>query len=308
VNVLITGAAGFLGRHFSRAHIERGDAVDAVDDMSSPYASWPFHVELIEADAQYFIERRLSQDLPPYDLVYWFAAPVGGREKIDGDPLFNADSLRLDSALFRWAAMAKPGIIVYPSSSAIYGTAYQRRWGNMPLREEMFTPADRAWDTPDQMYGMTKLVGEYLAWKASDYGVHTLCIRPFSGYGEDQSLEYPMPSIVARARKREDPLEVWGDGTQRRDWIHVDDIVGATHAALARGVGGYRAMNIGSGVGTSFDDVALMAASIAGYEPSIRHLPTKPTGVHTRVSDNYRMLDVYEPKVSLAEGIARMLA
>lgn len=307
MHVLITGAAGFLGRHFAKHHLYRDDKVTAVDDLSSPYAKWPdeFPETLIVQDAERYLgDHRSSR----YDRVYHFAAPVGGREKIEGDPLFNADSLRLDSALFRWAVKSRPGVIVYPSSSAVYPVSLQ---GMFPqaLREGDFSLAfeDEHLPFPDEMYGFTKLVGEFLAWKAAKYGVNTLCIRPFSGYGEDQSPEYPMPSIIARVAAREDPLVIWGPGTQTRDFIHVDDVVGATIARLRSMDEGYHVMNIGSGTPWSFLHVAGMAVVIAGYAPEIVTLTDKPFGVMHRHCDPSEMLTYYQPTVNLDEGIKRML-
>jgi len=307
MNVLITGAAGFLGRHFAKHHIWLDHYVTAVDDFSSPYAWWPTEfafASMRREDAAVFLAR---PGHPRYDLVYHFAAPVGGREKIEGDPMFNADSLRLDAALFRWAVRAKPKVIVYPSSSAVYGVYFQEPPG-IPLVEDLFRPAAANWPVPDEMYGFTKLVGESLAFRAAQYGVNTLCIRPFSGYGEDQSLEYPVPSIIARVKAREDPLIVWGPGTQTRDFIHVDDVVGATLARVKNGIEGYVTMNIGWGVPISFDTIARMAADIAGYAPQIERLHDKPFGVMHRYCDPTIMKTYYpDEKVHITEGIARML-
>lgn len=303
--VLVTGAAGFLGRYFTLYHTYRDDHVVAVDDFSSPYAYWPEGAGPIKRmdAAEYFSFHEISD----FDLVYHFAAPVGGREKIEGDPLYNADSLRLDAVLFRWATRAKPKVIVYPSSSAVYGTIHQEESG-VKLQEDMVSLEQPQWDAPDQMYGMTKLVGEYLAWRATKYGVNTLCIRPFSGYGPDQSLEYPVPSIAARAVAKEDPLIVWGSGKQRRDFIYITDVVNAVAARIKAGVDGYQTMNIGTGIRTSFNEVASLMADIVGYKPEIKNLSDRPEGVFDRFCDPSRMLQYYQPQVPLSVGLEHVLA
>lgn len=163
------------------------------------------------------------------------------------------------------------------------------------------------WFAPDEMYGFTKLVGEFLAWKAAPYGLNSLCLRPFSGYGEEQSLEYPVPSIALRAANREDPLTIWGSGEQTRDFIHISDLVGATIARLDAGVEGYVSMNIGSGEATSFRTVAGILADLAGYSPVITSDESKPQGVLNRWSDNQLMLHYYQPRVDLREGLGRVL-
>ena len=303
--VLITGAAGFLGRWFVRHHWARGDMVFAVDNMSGEGSHWPEELprtNRLEMDVQQYFEETDSH----WDLAYHFAAPVGGREKIEGDPLFNADSLRLDSAFFRWA-VGKVGIAVYPSSSAVYPAHLQDGWGTI-LSEDMFHPSNQHWGAPDEMYGFTKFAGEMLAWKAAQYGLNTLCIRPFSGYGEGQSLEYPVPSILARAKAREHPITVWGTGLQQRDFIHVEDLVGATLSRLDAGVHGYQSMNISSGIGTTFNHIAELGARIVGYSTVIRNDTSKPSGVSTRKGDPSRMLRYYTPMVSLTDGLTRVLA
>lgn len=302
--VLVTGAAGFLGRWFVRHHWAQGDFVFGVDNLSGVDSDWPDELpgtNRLEIDAADYFTGTKSQ----YDIAYHFAAPVGGRVKIEGDPLFNADSLRTDSAFFRWA-VGRVGIAVYPSSSAVYPTQLQEGWGTT-LSEDMFHPGNVTWGAPDEMYGFTKLAGELLAYKAENYGLNTLCIRPFSGYGEGQSLEYPVPSILARAKDRQSPIAVWGTGLQQRDFVHVEDLVGATVARLDAGIHGYQSMNICSGAGTTFNDVARRAMQIVGYSTSIRNDTSKPSGVSSRRGDPTLMLRYYLPTVSLDAGLARVL-
>jgi UDP-glucose 4-epimerase len=313
-SVLVTGAAGFLGRWFVREHVARGDHVIGVDDLSNPHSFWPDELDALrryQLDAGQWFKQGLNArpddeiGLTKWDIAYHFAAPVGGREKIEGDPLFNANSLVLDSLFFRWA-VKRAAIAVYPSSSAVYGTELQEGHGQL-LCEEYVEPNAQFWKPPDQMYGLTKLVGEYLAWCSEAYGLNTLCIRPFSGYGEGQSLEYPIPSILTRAKAKENPLTIWGTGEQTRDFIHVSDLVGATLARLDRGVHGYQTMNIASGLQTSFLEVARLAADIVGYRPEIKRDTTKPSGVSSRFGSVARMSRYYTPHVSLREGLTRVL-
>lgn len=304
MKVLVTGGAGFLGRWFVKHHIEAGDDVLAIDDLSNPHSYWTHKVEPYAHQEE--LQEALSELKATFDLAYHFAAPVGGREKISNDPMFNADSLRLDSLFFRWA-VGKVGTVVYPSSSAVYPVALQEE-GGQQLQEGMFSATNPNWLAPDEMYGFSKMCGEYLAHLASRYGLNTLCIRPFSGYGEGQSMEYPVPSIARRAINREDPITIWGPGSQRRDFVHVSDIVGATLARLSHGINGYQTMNIGSGWAASFDDIARICAGIVGYHPEIEHDETKPVGVMLRFADVKRMDGYYrEPRVGLQDGLTRVI-
>lgn len=305
MKVLVTGGAGFLGRFFVQHHVAAGDGVFIIDDLSNPHSFWPRPAEYsaMAQDIEAALEApEFDHD---FDLAYHFAAPVGGRLKISGDPMFNADSLRQDSVFFRWA-IRHAKTVVYPSSSAVYPISMQDEDGHS-LHEGAFSASNPNWLKPDEMYGFTKLVGEYLAFTAERYDLNTLCIRPFSGYGEAQGMDYPVPSIAKRALDREDPITIWGPGSQKRDFIHVSDVVGATVARVNAGVEGYQTMNIGSGFGNSFDDIARICARIVGYEPEIVHDHTKPIGVMNRFADVGRMSRYYTPTVRLAEGLTRVI-
>lgn len=298
MNVLITGAAGFLGSWFSSYFVQQGQDIDLwlVDKNPKP-DSLPMDTE----DLGTWLE---DMDVE-FDLALHFAAPVGGREKIEGDPLFNADSLRLDSLFFRWA-INHVKTVVYPSSSAVYGTQLQNH--NAPaLQEGMFNAANPNWFSPDEMYGFTKLAGEMLAWKSAAYGLNTLCIRPFSGYGEGQSYEYPVPSIARRALRQENPLKVWGPGTQSRDFIHVQDIVEITMARLGQPVDGYETLNLGSGHPVTFNQIATICSDIVDYKPVIENLSDKPVGVVRRFADTGRQDRYGQPKVELRDGLTRVI-
>lgn len=286
MRVLITGSAGFVGRHFDAVLTAAGHEIWRID-IADPIAP---------SDVRGFF--RWNNDR--FDLVIHCAAVVGGRTQIEGDPLSLAVDLSIDAEMFNWAVRTEPGRIVYFSSSAAYPTELQEYPLHRRLRE-VDIELDNIMN-PDMTYGWAKLTGEMLA----QYVPNVTIVRPFSGYGEDQALDYPFPSFIDRAHRKADPFEVWGDGTQTRDWIHIDDIVGATLAAVERRLPG--PVNLGSGVGTSFRELAELVIEAAGYDPdAIKYLPEKPAGVHYRVSDNSKMLQFYTPEVSLEEGIRRAL-
>jgi nucleoside-diphosphate-sugar epimerase len=100
---------------------------------------------------------------------------------------------------------------------------------------------------------------------------------------------------------------VWGSGWQARDFIHVDDVVGATLARIRAGVEGYDSMNIGSGSPTAFNAVARMMADIVGYEPEIANDDDKPEGVQSRYCDPSKMLQYYVPSTTLERGFRRVV-
>ncbi|MGW1015592.1 NAD-dependent epimerase/dehydratase family protein [Streptomyces niveus] len=291
MHVLLTGAAGFVGRHLHRALLDRGDGVLGLDLNCTPLAR--------SGDALDFFRT----DDTRYDLAIHCAAIVGGRVSIDGSPLGVATNLALDSWYFRWLVRTGTPRAVYFSSSAAYPVALQQPGEIHRLVEDDidFEQPGR----PDATYGLAKLTGEQLCQYAEAEGTRITVLRPFSGYGEDQDEAYPFPAFIRRARERQDPFEIWGDGSSTRDWIHIDDLVGATLAAVDHDVTG--PVNLGWGRATSFDQLARYVTEAAGYRPQFKHLPTAPQGVHHRVCDPTRMLAFYQPTVTIEEGIRRAL-
>jgi nucleoside-diphosphate-sugar epimerase len=287
MRVLLTGHRGFVGRHLHAALEARGDYVVGVDLAAEHDALDYFRT----ADAR-------------YDLAIHCAAIVGGRASIDGSPLGVATNLALDSWYMRWLVRTGTPRAVFFSSSAAYPVALQQPGDVRRLYEEDID-LDRP-EEPDATYGWAKLTGEKLARYAEAEGCRILIPRPFSGYGEDQADCYPFPAFIARARRHDDPFEIWGDGSSTRDWIHIDDLVGATLALLDADVTG--PVNLGWGRATSFDDLARIVTASAGYLPEFKHLRAAPQGVHHRVCDPGRMLNHYVPQVTLEEGIRRALA
>ncbi|MGW0837568.1 NAD-dependent epimerase/dehydratase family protein [Streptomyces prunicolor] len=285
MHVLLTGSAGFVGRHLHAAMEERGWDVTGIDLTDG-------------VDALDFFRGETAR----FDLAIHCAAIVGGRASIDGSPLGVATNLALDSWYMRWLVRARIPRAVFFSSSAAYPVHLQDKFSSVRRLRESYINLDEP-ELPDATYGWAKLSGEKLARYAEAEGCRILIPRPFSGYGEDQADCYPFPAFAARARRREDPFTIWGDGTSCRDWVHIDDVVGATLALLDAEVTG--PVNIGSGRATSFDELARLMTLAARYQPEFRYESGAPQGVHTRVCDPSLMQQWYEPKVSLEEGVLR---
>ncbi len=286
MKILITGDAGFVGRAFHRALAKQRHDITGIDLVNGK-------------EVRHFF----ATDNTQFDIVIHLAAIVGGRMTIEGNPLSVASDLAIDADMFQWALRTRPKHIVYFSSSAAYPIFLQRLQYQQKLREIDINLEHIR--TPDFTYGWAKLSGEMLASYARAEGLKVTVLRPFSGYGADQALDYPFPSFIARAKCKADPFEVWGAGTQVRDFVHIDDVVGATFAAVINDVS---VMNICTGRPTSFIELAEMVMLQAKYLAPIKNNLDAPIGVEYRVGDATRMLQVYEPKISLEEGIALALA
>lgn len=334
---LITGGCGFVGRNFvKRIHNTTNDTILFIDDLSvgtHPETWLPegtpsrerngltFFGEdermiFLQQDARYFIRKMLDDenyikktyhlDVTRFDDVFHFAAIVGGRAKIDGDPMMVALDLSIDAEFFLWVCRQKPKRVLYPSSSAAYPVDLQTESDAIALSESDIN--FKKMGQPDMTYGWSKLTGEYLAHIAAKYyDVSVTCIRPFSGYGEDQDLSYPVPAIARRAALKENPFEVWGSGKQGRDFVHIEDVMDCTLLAMNKITDG-TAINIGSGKLTSFLDIIDVFTSFAGYKPEIKPLLDKPVGVHSRYADMTFVFEKlgWKPKLSLEEGMRRV--
>ena len=278
MDVLITGSEGFVGKYFKQK-LDK-DNLTLIDIKTG-------------TDCRDFFKKEDKQ----YDLVIHLAAIVGGRESIEGRPMAVADNLSIDSEFFQWCLKTNPKKIVYFSSSAAYPVYLQsKHFVERPLKESDINLTDIK--LADMTYGWSKLTGEFLA----QFVPNVHIFRPFSGYGWDQDLTYPFPMYVKRALERQDPFEVWGPGTQTRDFIHMTDVVNAVITAVEEGVTG--PTNLGMGRSTSFLELAEMCMKEVGYEGLILTRPDKPVGCMHRVSDNSKLLEFYTPKITLEEGIA----
>src|SRR5258706_667405 len=333
---LVSGGCGFVGRNLVKRLLSTtNDTLFVIDDLSTGTApeTWlddathttkddlkiyksgrfiflqsdfrKFLRNIIE-DSDY-INKKYSFKYPKFSDVFHFAAIVGGRAKIDGDPMMVALDLSIDAELFYWVVRYKPERVMYPSSSAAYPINKQTLTDAIALPESEIR-FDDVLGQPDMTYGWSKLTGEYLAQIAAKYyGVSVACVRPFSGYGEDQDFSYPVPAIAARAVKKENPFEVWGSGKQGRDFVHIDDCIDCILMAMDNIHDG-TAINIGSGKLTSFLQIIELFSKFAGYNPTIKPLLDKPVGVHSRYADMSYVSDKFnwKPKISLEEGMRRV--
>ena len=335
---LITGGCGFVGRNFvKRLHRITNDTIFFIDDLSvgkHPSTWLPIGTKsrvdkngleyfgdnermiFLKADIRSILEALIENPnylnetfglmIDSFKDVFHFATIVGGRATIDGDPMKVALDLAIDALFFRWICLTKAERVLYPSSSAAYPIDLQTESDAIALAESDidFTRMGQ----PDMTYGWSKLTGEYLASiAAKHYNVSVTCIRPFSGFGEDQDLSYPVPAIAKRAALKENPFEVWGTGKQGRDFVHIEDVIDCSLLAMDHITDG-SAINIGSGKLTTFLDIIRIFTSFAGYKPDIKTLLDKPVGVHSRYANmNYVNNNLgWKPRLSLEDSMRLM--
>jgi nucleoside-diphosphate-sugar epimerase len=311
--ILVTGGCGFVGRNLIFKLLEeKKNQIWIIDDLSigiNPNKWNNIKIKRTKKHKYYnifFLENKnrlifinidlisiliselnrqskfLDLKLPQFNEIYHLASIVGGRTVIDGDPLLVGIDLAIDSIFFLWAAkINRPKKILYASSSACYPINLQSSFKKIALKEN-FIDFTYGFANPDMIYGWSKLTGEYLANIAvKKYNLSVGIVRPFSGYGGDQDLSYPVPAIALRVANRNNPVIVWGDGLQTRDFVHIYDCI-VLCIKVCRNISNGEAFNIGFGKAVSFLSVAKKLIKLEGYKTEIKTLTNKPVGVANR--------------------------
>jgi len=339
--ILVTGGCGFVGRNLIFKLLkENNNDIWVIDDLSLGIniSKWDnLNVKKIKKYKSYciyFLDKRnrlifiksdlisvllaelgrqkalLNKKLPKFNEIYHLASVIGGRAIIDGDPLSVGIDLAIDSIFFLWASkINRPDKILYTSSSAAYPVNLQLKNKKFALKEN-FIDFTSGFLNPDMTYGWSKLTGEYLAKIAvKKYKLKVGIVRPFSGYGGDQDLSYPVPAIALRVANRNDPVVVWGDGLQTRDFVHIFDCVDLC-IKICRQVHNAEAFNIGFGKPISFLDITKKLIQLEGYKAQIKTLKNKPVGVFHRFADTNKTKKIlnWEPKINLEDGLKMVLS
>ena len=159
------------------------------------------------------------------------------------------------------------------------------------------------------MYGWAKLMGELtLQAYHREHGLGAASCRYFTVYGPRGVENHAVIAMIARAFLRQDPFEIWGDGSQIRNWTYVDDIVSGTILAAEK-INDGTAVNLGTMERIRVIDAANLAAEFAGYKPQIRRRLDMPTGPVNRVADNAlaKKLLGWEPKTPFREGLRKTM-
>lgn len=281
-----------------------------VDDLTSG------HLSNIEAHVRNgrvkFVEADLREPgvarcaMKGIDVVFHLAADHGGRGYVDLHQAGPGSNLFLDGVVFWEAVKASVEKVVFASSGCVYPN-YMQTDGNKEiyLREEDVKPPHDA----DNMYGWAKLMGELtLQAYHREHNLSAASCRYFTVYGPRGVENHAVMAMIARAFVRHDPFEVWGDGTQIRNWTYVDDIVSGTLLAAEK-IDDATAVNLGTMERIRVIDAVKMVTKYAAYQPQIRFLRDMPTGPINRVADNHLAKELlgWEPKTPFQEGLRKTM-
>jgi nucleoside-diphosphate-sugar epimerase len=302
MRALVTGCAGFIGSQLAESLLSDGHEVVGVDALTDTYAS---EVKLgnveraKEFDAFRFLavdltQTRLSALVEECDAIFHLAAEPGVRTSWgDRFESYTRNNVLATQRLLEAAKGWPDKRLVFASSSSVYGDA-----------EVLPTPED-VLPRPFSPYGVTKLAAEHLCvLYQSNYGVQTVALRFFSTYGPRQRPDMAFHRFC-RAALRRQPLTVFGNGEQTRDFTFVADVVAATRAAAIAPAAPGRVYNVGGGSRVSVNEALELIASFAGHPLEVRHLESEKGDVRNTGADTSRAKEElgFNPTTSVEAGL-----
>ena len=280
-----------------------GHQLVVLDDLSGGVSGNIAHhlakhkIELVKSD--FTDPQVLSSVLPRSEVVIHLAAKVSVAQSIaDPESTWRVNS---EGTVRLLGQCVKAGVkrFVFASSAAVYGNS------RPPLKEGL--PCN-----PLSPYASSKAVGEaYCSAYESSYGLETVVLRFMNAYGP-RGRGGPYSGVMnrfAEAVQAGEPLTVYGDGRQTRDFVHVSDVVASVVSAMTNPAAKGEVFNIGSGIPTSIDSLASLFISASGREVQVHHGPPRKAEVRASYADisMARRVLGFSPKVPLAKGVREYL-
>ena len=295
---LVLGGSGFLGSHITDALVERGHTVRIFDrHPPTDTGKWRprYPVDFVLGD--FVSGEGLDKALNRVEWVFHYACTTLPATS-NADPIYDINSNLVGTVrLLEKAVQCGVRKVIFPSTGGtIYGCPKQ-----LPIPESHPTE-------PICSHGITKLaVEKYLALFHHLYGMDYLVLRYANPYGERQNplgLQGAVSVFLGRIARNQ-PITIWGDGSAVRDYIYVEDAVEVTLMALEAACD-KRIFNVGSGRGTSLNELVTVIGQVTGRNDLIEYAPPRPSDVPINVLDVslIRRVTGWQPQVSLQEGVA----
>lgn len=309
MNLLVTGGAGFIGSHVADRRLSRGDRVVVLDDFNDFYdpALKRANVAPHRGDARYRLvegdirDRGLMFELfaeERFDAVIHLAARAGVRPSLTQPTLYEEVNCLATWHLLEAAVAHRVKRFVFASSSSVYGVN-----SKLPFSED--DPIER----PISPYAATKRAGELQVYTTHHlHGLPAACLRFFTVYGPRQRPEMAIGRFI-RCLETDAPIPFYGDGSSRRDYTYVDDIVDGVEAALSAPLA-FEIVNLGGSHPVTLAELVAALEKATGRRARLERQPDQPGDVPVTYAavDKAKRLLGFEARVPLEEGLRRAVA
>ncbi|MGD9590279.1 MAG: GDP-mannose 4,6-dehydratase [Pyrinomonadaceae bacterium] len=309
-NLIITGGAGFIGSHLA-IHLlrEGGWNITIVDDLNDFYPpeikrqnlkqiNEVGHFQFVEADIRSFDSLKPVFDEGSFEMIVHLAARAGVRPSLKEPRLYAETNINGTLNLLELARDHEIGQFVFGSSSSVYGIN-----SKIPFAEDDPIP------NPISPYASTKAAGELLCHTYSHlFDIRTVCLRFFTVYGARQRPDLAIHKF-ARLISEGRPIQVFGDGSTRRDYTYIDDIIQGVRASMDYDGAMHEIFNLGESETTELSRLIELIEDALGTKAVIERQPMQPGDVpitYADVSKARRLLN-YDPRTKIEEGIPKFV-
>jgi UDP-glucuronate 4-epimerase len=308
--IFVTGGAGFIGSHLCERLLKEGHEVICLDDFDDYYSpnikiknvedikkKFPNRFELLTGDIRNFEYLTKAFRRERIDWVVHLAARAGVRPSIDQPLLYQDVNIRGTIALLETCKTYGVKHFLFASSSSVYGENQKVPFSEKDLDIQPISP-----------YGATKRAGELLCYSYHHlYGMEIACLRIFTAYGPRQRPEMAIHKFT-RLIDQGEKVPMYGDGSSRRDYTYIDDLIEGIVAAIQCHKG-FEIYNLGESQTTSLKELIKLIEKALGQKANVEILNLQAGDVSTTYADITKAKRVlgYRPKVKMEEGITRFV-
>jgi len=306
--VCVTGGAALIGSHLVEQLLELNPKdLFVVDDLSSGKAENIPDVYLAKKDLREF--SRVWDMFSRVDVVFHLAAAHGGRAFVDTHDLECYDNFAIDTTVFRICAEMNVGKVIYMSSACAYDTSIQQDVNtDLKLSEDMIDYDKPI--KPDGAYGEQKYVSEKILRAYTKRGAFKgVAVRGFTVYGKRVSLTHFIGAAIARTMIHQDPLVIFGDGNQKRNWTNSFDTARGLILAAEKMDEGV--VNIGTEEANTPNTVYPLLWEMFGWQPKeIQYQPNHLVGTANRIADASKAKELlgWTPRYNIRQGLEETVA
>jgi UDP-glucuronate 4-epimerase len=307
MKVLVTGGAGFIGSHIVLRLLRAGHAPSVLDDFNDFYnpefkranvKAFEGQAEVIEGDIRDAARMKSVVLQGGYDAIVHIAARAGVRPSVENPLAYIETNINGTYNMLEAARAGGVGQFLFASSSSVYGLARK-----VPFSEDLALPQTLS------PYAATKLAGEHLCGNYSHlYGLRVVCLRFFTVYGPAQRPDLAIHKFTDHIHNGK-PIQQYGDGTTRRDYTYVDDIVQGVMGALNYRRTPFEIFNLGENQTTTLTDLIEAIETALDKKAVIERLPEQQGDMPLTCADidKARALLGYNPRVKISEGIPKFV-